>query len=91
MQNLHNLYNWLTSNKLSLNIKKPNYVIFRPYQKKKKTLNYDPQVIFDNKSNKKVTLEHKTFIKDLGRLIDNNMFWKTHNHSIANKISKQLG
>ena len=37
---LHNLYNWLTSNKLSLNIKKSKYVIFRPYQKK---LNYDPQ------------------------------------------------
>ena len=58
---LHNLYNWLTSNKLSLNIKKSNYVIFRPYQK---TLNYDPRVnIFDNKSNKKVTLERKNFIK----------------------------
>ena len=25
---LHNLYNWLTSNKLSLNIKKSNYVFF---------------------------------------------------------------
>ena len=36
---LHNLYNWLTPNKLSLNIKKSKYVIFRPYQKK---LNYDP-------------------------------------------------
>ena len=49
---LHNLYNWLTSNNLSLNIKKSNYVIFRPYQKK---LNYDPQVnIFDNDINKKV-------------------------------------
>ena len=31
---LHNLYNWLTSNKLSLNIKKSNYVIFRPVPKK---------------------------------------------------------
>ena len=30
---LHNLYNWLTSDKLSQNIKKSNYVIFRPYQK----------------------------------------------------------
>ena len=31
---VHNLYNWLTSNKLCLNIKKSNYVIFRPYQNK---------------------------------------------------------
>ena len=83
------MYNWLTSNKLSLNIKKSNYVIFRPYQKK---LNYDPQVnIFDNESNKKVTLERKNFIKYLGLLIDENLSWKTHIHSVANKISKTIG
>ena len=70
-------------------IKKSNYVIFRPYQKK---LNYDPQVnIFDNESNKKVTLERKNFIKYLGLLIDENLSWKTHIHSVANKISKTIG
>ena len=31
---LVNVNNWLTANKLSLNIKKSNYVIFKPYQKK---------------------------------------------------------
>ena len=31
---LANVYNWLTSNKLSLNLKKSNFVIFRPYQQK---------------------------------------------------------
>ena len=82
-------YNWLTSNKLSLNIKKSDYVIFRPYRKK---LNYDPQVnVFDNESNKKVTLERKNFIKYLGLLIDENLSWKTHIHSVANKISKTIG
>ena len=30
---LQNLYNWLTANKLTLNIKKFNSVIFYPYQK----------------------------------------------------------
>ena len=35
---LHNFYNWLTSNKLSLDIKKSNYVIFFPYQKKTTTM-----------------------------------------------------
>ena len=83
------MYNWLTSKKLSLNVKKSNYVIFRPYQKK---LNYDPQVnVFDNESNKKVTLERKNFIKYLGLLIDENLSWKTHIHSVANKISKTIG
>ena len=86
---LHNLSNWLTSNKLSLNIKKSNYVIFGPHQKK---LNFDPQVnVFDNESNKKVTLERKNFIKFLGLLIDENLSWKTHIHSVADKISKTIG
>ena len=30
---LAKVYNWLTSNKLSLNLKKSNFVIFRPYQR----------------------------------------------------------
>ena len=58
----------------------------RPYQKK---LNYDPQVnIFDNESNKDVTLERKNVINYLGLLIDENLSWMTHIHSVANKISK---
>lgn len=32
-EELHNLYTWLTSNELTLNIKKSNYVIFRHHQK----------------------------------------------------------
>ena len=72
-----------------MKIKESNYVIFRPYQKK---LNYDPQVyVFDNESNKKVTLELKNSIKYLGLLIDENLSWKTHIHSVANKISKAIG
>lgn len=31
---LNNIFNWLNSNKLALNIKKTNFVIFRPHQKK---------------------------------------------------------
>ena len=86
MQNLHNLYNWLTSNKLSLNIKKVKVCNFLSIPKK---INYDPQVnVFDSESDKKVTLERKNFIKYLGLLIDENLSWKTYIHSsIANKIS----
>ena len=52
--------NRLTANKLTLNRKKSNFVIFRPYQKR---LNYLPQVnIFNNEENKNVTLEHKNCI-----------------------------
>ena len=46
---VHNLYNWLNSNKLSLNFINSNYVILHPYQKK---INCEPQVnVFENESN----------------------------------------
>ena len=40
---------------------------------------------------KKVTLERKNFIKYLGLFGDENLSWKTHIHSVANKISKTIG
>ena len=43
-------------------------------------------MFFDNESNKKVTLERKNFIKYLGLLIDENLSWKTHIHSVARHI-----
>ena len=72
---LNNLFNWLTANKLTLNRKKSNFVIF-PYQKR---LNYLQQVnIFDNEENKNVIVEHKNCIKYPGLLIDENLSWKNH-------------
>ena len=85
---LNNLFNWLTANKLTLNRKKSNFVIFHPYQKR---LNYLPQVdIFDNEENKNVTLEHKNCIKDLGLLIDENLSLKNHIYTLKTKISKTV-
>ena len=64
---LNNLFNWLTANKLTLNRKKSNFVIFRPYRRR---LNYLSQVnIFDNEETKNVTLERKNCIKYLGLLM----------------------
>ena len=49
-QELCKLFDWLTANKLTLNIKKKH--IFRPPQRK---FNYKPKiVIFDNDQNKNV-------------------------------------
>ena len=46
---LSNVYDCLTTNKLSLNIKKSNFVIFRPSQKK---LNYEVNLkVFDYQTN----------------------------------------
>ena len=62
-QELNKVYDWLTANKLTLNIKKSNFIIFCPAQRK---LSYQPKiVIFDNKQNKKAALEHKDYVKYL--------------------------
>ena len=70
-QELWKLFDWLTANKLTLNIKKTNFVIFRPAQRK---LTYHPKImIFDNDQNKNVALECKEFVRYLGIIIDNNL------------------
>ena len=86
---LRHLYDWLTASKLTLNIKKSNFVIFHSYQKR---LAYQPKIrIFDNERNKYVNLECKDYIKYLGILIDKNLSWKHHIDVIATKISKSVG
>ena len=70
------IFSMLTSieNKLTLNTKKSNLVIFRSRQKKTR---YLPQIsIFDSEKNRRVSWEHKSYIKYLGVLIEN-LSWKT--------------
>ena len=47
--------------------------------------------MFENEKNKYVRLESKVYIKYLGVLIDQNLFWKYHIDSIVTKISKNVG
>ena len=80
---------WLLANKLTLNIKKSNYVIFHPHQKK---TGIDMNLkVFDNEHKTLKNLERKNFVKYLGVLIDNNLSWKHHIDYIALKISKTIG
>ena len=88
-QELDNVYDWLAANKLTLNTKKSNFVIFCPPQRK---LTHQPRiVIFDSNQNKKVALEHKDYVKHLGILIDKNLSWKHHIDYIAIKVSRIVG
>ena len=83
------LYDWLIPNKLSLNIKKSNYVIFRPRQKKVK---YGVNLkIFNHHTNSYKSLERKSYVKYLGVLIDENLSWKHRILHIASKISISIG
>ena len=82
---LNKVYDWLIANKLTFNIKKSNFVILCPAQRK---LSYQPKiVIFDNKQNKKVAPEHKDYVKYLRIIIDKNLSWKHHIDHIIIKVS----
>ena len=79
---LKNLHDWLTTNKLTLNTKKSNLVIFRPKQKK---IRYLPQIsIFDSEK-----IEESAW--NIGVLIDENLSWKNHLDCVITKISKTIG
>jgi len=85
---LSKIYNWLIANNLSLNIKKSNFVIFRPRQK---ILNYQVNLkVCDHHTNSYISLERKTFIKDLGMLTNENLSWSHHIAHVASTISKSL-
>ena len=86
---LSKVQEWLVANRLTLNAKKSNFVIFHPYQNK-----LDGDVIlkiFDIETNDFVLLDQKTYIKYLGILIDSSLTWKYHISYITSKISKTIG
>ena len=84
-----NVYNWLTSNKLSLNLKKSNFVIFCPYQKE---LPFTPKLyIYDPSTNKQKQLECREFVEYLEVLIDYKLSWNNHIDTILLKISRTVG
>ena len=86
---LGNVSEWLKANKLSLNIKKLNFVIFRPRQK---NMPFTPRIrILDSVTNTYANLEMKDYVKYLGLMIDSNLSWKYHIESICHKISKSIG
>ena len=86
---LNKVYQWLISNKLTLNLKKSNFVIFRPYQKR---LPFIPKIcIKDPVRNTSVYVECKEYVKYLGVLIDYKLSWKNYIGSVALQISKTIG
>ena len=86
---LGNVNEWLNAKKLSLNIKKSNFVIFRPRQK---NMPFIPRIrILDSVTNAYASLEMKDYVKYLGLMIDSNHSWKYHKESICHKISTSIG
>ena len=79
---LQHLTEWLASNKLSLNIKKTNYMIFLSGY-------IAPDDIKITIRNEMIGRVYST--KFLGVLIDSKLNWKCHVHYINNKLSKCIG
>ena len=74
---------WMKSNKLSVNIEKTNYIIFKS---NRKTVATNFSLCFGNK-----LLEQKKTIKFLGVYIDEHLTWKDHISYISKTISKSVG
>ena len=82
------LCDWLTSNKLTLNIKKSNFVLFRTWQKRITTpVNIR---LFDSDTGQYVDLDNKECVKYLGVLIDSHLSWRNQIDYISTKLSKTI-
>ena len=74
---------WLNANKLTLNAKKSNFVIFRPHQRK---MDHSVNILmFDNSNHILTSLECKDHVKYLGVLLDSHLSWKYHIDNVALK------
>ena len=77
------VYDWLCSNKLTLNLTKTKYIIFMPRQKE--SYNLHPPLTVAN-----VYLDKSSCVKYLGVYIDCHLTWHDHIDYICGKISKNV-
>lgn len=75
---------WFKLNKLSLNVKKTNFMIFRP--KNKKLPNDEINIKIDD-----ISVERVNHTKFLGVVINDKLTWDDHIKTILNKASKSIG
>ena len=80
---------WLNANKLTLNAKKSNYVIFRPYQRK---LNYSVNIeMIGNCTQIPTTIQCKDHVKHTGILLASDLSWKFHINNVALEVNRTVG
>ena len=81
---LNNIHEWLSINKLSLNVKKTKFIIFHYRQRNIDDLILDLQINSE-------TIERVTEFNFLGLTLDENLNWNAHIQKVSNKISRTLG
>ena len=78
------IFEWLSLNKLSLNIKKSKMMIF--HNRQKNISNLIPKIEING-----IQIEHVKQFNFLGIILDEHMSWKTHINKIACKIARTIG
>ena len=74
---------WFYTNNLSINVKKSNFIIFRPRQNRQ-TLD-----LAFNISNYLIDRVKEATL--IGVILDEHLTWKSHIHNVARKVSKAMG
>ena len=82
-EDLKLIYTWLCANRLSLNVDKTEFIVFRPPRRK-----LDSR--FTLKLNQK-TLFESTKIKYLGMILDSSLSWKHHIFELRKKLGRAVG
>ena len=80
---LNKLSTWFAANRLSLNLSKTNFMVFKPWQKKQ---SFEFQVSINEQPVLRVS---ETMF--LGVFLDDNLTWKPHISLLASKLSKSIG
>ena len=80
---LNKLSTWFAANRLSLNLSKTNFMVFKPWQKRQ---SFEFQVSINEQPILRVS---ETMF--LGVFLDDNLTWKLHISLLASKLSKSIG
>ena len=80
---LNKLSDWFTANKLSVNLKKTKFMIFKQKQKR---CHVDSKIFLNNQE-----IDLVKEISFLGVILDEHLTWKSHISHVARKMAKSIG
>ena len=80
------LNSWFIANRLSLNVDKTHFIIFKGVRKKYNTGDLSEKLVIDNKP-----ISQVRSTKFLGVFIDEHLAWDVHINNLKSKISKTCG
>ena len=82
-EDLKLIFEWLCSNRLSLNVSKTEFIIFKPPKK-----NLTNRITLKLNG---ITLYESSKIKYLGLIMDDRLTWKHHISELSKKLNKSIG